>query len=102
MLSVVCKEQWFSRKMNQQADALQADEEAIAGRDAEFSTAIAGKASMRTREATMQNMLFFLLSRKTSRSVISIKYSQPRDAVEHLCWFNYCGPRRRTVVHAQE
>ena len=79
---------------------LKVDEDAISRRYRQFTAAWAEKASTKSRSSTWNPFSRFLESR-SNPGATCIEATQPKDAVEYLCWLDSCGTRRRTVVHAR-
>ena len=79
---------------------LKIDEDAISRRYRQFTAAWAEKASTKSRSSTWNLFSRFLESR-LNPGATCIEATQPKDVVEHLCWLDSCGTRRRTVVHAR-
>ena len=80
-----------------EAGTLHVNMDVVRTRFAQFTSATDASASSTRRRAKALLFEQFLVSRAGSQRV---QTAQPSDIFEILCWLDFCGPRRRTPVHA--
>ena len=75
------------------------DEDAIQKRRLQIQTAMASRASEKSRVPSAGLLGTFLASRDGGAR--SLEIAQPKDALDFLCWMDSSGKGRRTPVHSR-